>query len=487
MNVKKHIVSKRGSAIIMALVTITVLMLLGLAVIALSMGTLKANAADATTNDAYYAAEAGVNSAIEQVKTEVSRQYSNMKGATGALYDSYYNNFFADISSNAALKFIEPSIDGITIETTFSLGSHDASQDAQDILISCTSMTADGTKYVVNGSVKVKRIDLRSKNWLIEDHVVYTGASLNLGNNSGMTASGNDVKTKAVKYVRSDNPLIVNNGNLVIDPTAGDDIKDALSYPSYTDPVITDLDIYVTTNNYVFKSTYPAPVGIKTAPGINISFRESGVPAGTIHGQGNITFSDIENVYADVYCDGNLNVSSGTYYGNLYCRGNMTLSNGVFKGNIICDGNVTITSGNYNGLILAGGAVTISNASSVCSVFASGVVKITSVGASGGIIYSSTELRIGNLSSSTIFFSAGDIVITGGSSVTGMLIAKDMIYYSPDNSYMTINYSQSLVDQVKADPRNTFFFGGSGSGGSGTVDYSNVILGQSISAAGRKN
>ena len=118
------ILNIRGTAIIMALITMTVLLLLGLAVATLSMGTLKANTADATTNDSYYAAEAGVNNAIDQLKLEVARYYKGMMDAQGTVYNGLYNNFASGIAVNAQTNFSEPAFSGGSTSTTFSVSGY---------------------------------------------------------------------------------------------------------------------------------------------------------------------------------------------------------------------------------------------------------------------------------------------------------------------------------------------------------------------------
>ena len=98
----------------MALVCITVLVLLGLAVATLSMGSLVSSSADAETNTTYYAAESSINSALEHLKYEASKYYNEMLDADSAAYPALYSDFFSAINSNAQLNFAEPAIDGVT-------------------------------------------------------------------------------------------------------------------------------------------------------------------------------------------------------------------------------------------------------------------------------------------------------------------------------------------------------------------------------------
>ncbi len=110
-------------------------------------------------------------------------------------------------------------------------------------------------------------------------------------------------------------------------------------------------------------------------------------------------------------------------------------------------------------------------------------MDISHVSSSGGLFYTSADLSIGHFDTKGVIFSAGDIVIKGNSSMTGVLMALNDIYYTKGNS-MSVTYSQDLVNAIKSDSLNSFFFG---SIGSGTVPTSDVIQGQSITAAGRTN
>ena len=92
--VKKAIFNNRGSAMVFALVTMTVLILLGMAIVVLSSGTLNVNTADAQNNNSYYAGEAGVNSAIAHLKYEVMRYYNDMLESNGSAYTALYSGFF---------------------------------------------------------------------------------------------------------------------------------------------------------------------------------------------------------------------------------------------------------------------------------------------------------------------------------------------------------------------------------------------------------
>lgn len=449
--------NKRGSAIIMALVTMTILLVLGMAVITLSLGTLTTNVADATTNDTYYAAEAGINSAIEQVKTEVVRYYAEMSKLDGN-YTSLYDGFFSGIASNSSSNFDEPfkiNNQNIGTITTFSAGNINADDNTGDILISCEAIAADGTKYAVNGSVNVLRIDLRSSGeWFKDNLVLHTGGNLNLEPNFGMTANGADIILGSLT-LRSDRSWALgHNGSLSTNLLEGDSISDILSFspPTLTNP-------YVVTQSMTYSS--PPAQYVTTLDNVDLTFTNNVIPESTvIYGRGNVTLERGGNVYGDIYCQGDFVNYGRAIYGNVYCNGSINLIGGDVYGSLYAKGPISI------GTQQAG------------------------VGGQAGVIYSSTQLNFGGFNIKGIFFSGGDVVITGngGPTITGMLIAKNNIRF---NSYawMTVTYDQSYIDQVKAN--NPFFFPSSGSGGSGggggNTPTSDVIQGQTITAVGRIN
>jgi len=467
----KRINNKRGSAIIMALVTITILLVLGMAVITLSMGTLTTNVADATTNDTYYAAEAGINSAIEQVKTEVVKYYAEMSKLDGN-YTSLYDNFFQGIASNSSSNFNEPDIQSMDTITTFSAGNFDEGANTGDILISCEAIAADGTKYVVNGSVNVLRIDLRSGGgeWFFDGVALYAGDTLHVKQwYNGVTpynativcnryTPNNWTKAGGVNY------------NVVVDENAAGAIGEFLPYPSYSNPAV-------------------GSNVIEFAAGTSIP-NASGISEGIIFGRGDLSLASWSTAYKDVYCDGNLSISGTNFIGNIYCRGNLTFTGGSFSGKIICDGNITISNCNKSGVIMSGGYINASGGANSCSFYAVGPINISggNGSADGGVIYSCTELRISGSNAHGIYFSGGDIFANNGTSLDkSALIAKGTIH--ANGNWLTLSYDQSYIDSVKNNPANAFFFGGGsgGSGGGGAAPTSDVIQGQSITALGRLN
>ncbi len=476
--------SKRGSAIIMALLTMTLLVTLGLGVIMISFGSLNTNVTDAANNNAYYAAEAGVNSAIEQLKYEAKRYYNEMLASQGSDYSSLYNNFFTSINSRAQLNFIdEPAIPGMTIETTFTQGAYDTADNTCEFLISCLATAGEGSKYMVNGSLKVKKVDVSAGgSWSVPDRAITAGGILNLGNTNGINVSGGNVVVGDL--ARKDTwQLGISGGQLVIDANAGSVLSDSKKYTSYSDPVITNPKLHITQNNFtVNTSNCPSsPVTITSDEGINVTFQSCTITSGTIYIKGNVTITN-GNYGADIYCDGNFTANNCTITGDVFSRGNVFINDASMKGEITCDGSLTLTSGSLLGTVYSGTGISVSNASSTGSLFSPGTITIDSAGVSNGIIYSSTKINYGNSSTSCILFSGGDIVITGGSSVAGSISAMGDIYGLVDKKiWLTLNYSRSGLESIFSNPNNSFF-----TTSSTPVLDQNVILDQKVSAVGRQ-
>ena len=466
-NKRVRIHNVTGSALITAIVSMTLLVLLGIAVATLSMGTLINNAADKNTNDSYYAAEAGINSAIEHLKFETSKYYSDMmKAPTPAVYNTMYNAFFTNIQENTQLYFIEPKIKDITTNTTFSIGSYDTAQDIAQYNISCRATAADGTQYIVNGSIGIKRIDVAHTQyiWITDDAAIKAGNSLDLESKNSVTVTGGNVLVGDLLYiekVEGQVPYSITGGNLIIDPTLGSNIVDFLVYPSYTDPVLPAVDFLITESSYTINWDMPSPSTLTTAVGTDLHFTACTIPEGTIYGKGDVHISNCV-VNGDVYSDGDVFINNYTSInGNIYCRGNVYITNVEIGGNIFCDGLVDFNNGNLDASIYAAAGITVHDGISSGNMFSPGEISIENATVSDGIIYSSSKLTVGAGDMTAVLFSGGDIEFTSDVSIAGTVIAKNDIYFKVDANkdlYVDYYYSETTVDNIVNDPDNSFFF-----------------------------
>jgi cytoskeletal protein CcmA (bactofilin family) len=481
-----RILSNRGSSMIMALVTITVLVVLGLCVITITMGNLNANAADAMTNDSYYAAESGVGNALDQLKMEVSRYYNSMLSVQGSAYTNLYTNFASNISANAQTNFKEPAITGGTTKTTFSVAGHDSNGDVYEFLATTTATMADGTKYQVEARLKVKRVDVSAKSWFVDMGALVVGGTLTVNTSSGIEINNNDAVLGALVH-HYDWDFKVKNGQLIIDPTVKDSINDVLDYPSFSDPVISNPSYYITQSNTYIDNSYSKlhtqPALLDTADNVNVFFTDSNViPDGIIRVRGDLTMNNGGNIYSDIYCR-NLIENGRAIYGDIYAHGNVTIQGGDIYGNIYCDGSVTLSSISVHGSVISNGNVTINGATALGNLFASGTINLSHLSASGNVIYSKTKI-VTSSTLSAIVFSGGDIeFVSGSGSVNGVVIAKNNVTLS--NAWPSITYNADDVAEKLAAIKGTFF--DSGGGGSAAALDSSVFQGQSITALGRIN
>ena len=135
------------------------------------------------------------------------------------------------------------------------------------------------------------------------------------------------------------------------------------------------------------------------------------------------------------------------------------------------------------GSIFSDGDIDANNGTLEGSMFATGTITAHQLGVDGGIVYAHTKLYVGNMSSTGLFFSGGDIELTGSMSVDGSMIAKGDIFFSTDsNKYLTVNYSHSVMEEIMSNDSNEPVLT-SPSGGEPELDE-DVFIGSSITAEG---
>jgi Tfp pilus assembly protein PilX len=493
VRIKKRNTVMKGSAIITALIVMTVLLLLGLAVATVSMSALKTNASDADNNDAYYAAESAVTSAIGQLKYEVSSYYMSMLTAQSPDVLALYNNFFAAINSNTTLHFAEPVFKGITTDTTFSLGTFDSVNNTCEFLISSVATVSGGARYRVDGTLLVKRLDVEDSqyNWITDNAAIKAGGSLNLMTKNSVTVdNGNIIVAQMLYDANNSLPYTITGGQLIIDPNVGLTIRDVLTYPSFETPVVTSPATYVTSSgtSYNWANIPAEPLSILTAPNVSLHFSNCTMPAGVIYCKGDISISNCV-VNCDIYCDGNVSISNySSLGGTVYCRGNISVTNASVSGNMYCDGSVGFNNGTLSASIYAEDGISMSGASSSGNLYSPLQISIANSTVTDGIIYSSTKLLLGGTSQTNMtaaLFSGGDIEFTGDTNVAGTMIAKKDIYFKVDANkdlYVNYYYSDETIMNLVSDPNNAFFFTVPG-----TIRLDeDVFLGQSITAVGRQ-
>lgn len=490
----------RGSAIIMALMAAVVLITLALAIVSLSLSNLDVNQADAMNNDAYYAAEAGVNNAIEQLKQEVADYYNDMVGADSGDFDYLYDRFFSEINSRADRHFIPPSLnDGLTPETEFSWAVSTEDENVGEFFISSTATAPDKSKYRVVAKLYVKRLDISQPSWIeIDDQeaAYKIGGTLTLNSGYGVYNGGN-VIASALNNPKNQYYYVQPPGEFQIRPGTANTINDCLEYPSYNNPSLTPTYVVTTNNTELNGNTVNPATGKKlfeeknavivSNPGISFKIGWGNLVKGTViyqRGSGTLTLScSNTNNTITCYSDGNVVTNSGPVYADIYCRGNVSTS-GDFHGNIVCDGNCTEACNTFVGSLICGGSINC-NGGLQGSFFAVGQITINNGNQGNNVVYSKTKIVLGSGNyQNVVLFSGGDIDITGGSSLTGSICAKGNVN---QNSWLTLNYSKSAIQDIITSKDNSFFFENLGGGGGEIVGDSNIIVGQEITAIGRVN
>lgn len=470
----KRLSARRGSAIVMALVTLAILMVLGLAVATVSLGTLRNNIADASNNDAYYAAESAVTSAIEQLKYEVSAYYTQMLTVPASEYGALYSNFFSGINSNADLHFAEPTFVNVMTRTAFSTGSFDAAKSKCEFLVSCTATAGDGSKYRVDGKLYVKKIDVSKKSgiWLpmdVESNVALMAGGT-LTNTDGFTVDGGNVRASIFVNPRQTQWYLgysISGGDAQADPSTASKINNCLTYPGFTTPPISGSDTYpVTVNNTTLNWSFNPGRAVKIISPDNVSF----------------TIDSSCRPYSgtDVYSGGNLTLGC-VMTGNIYIHGTATIpSSCTLSGNIYCDGDVKVNGAVITGTIISGGSVSYTGGNLHGSIFAAKEISVANVTISPNcVLYGGTKVSFNGGNYNAVVFSGGEVA-AGGMTITGAVITKNI---NLNKGWLTINYSPSHIAAVKNNPQNAFFFSG---GGTTELD-TDVFMGQSITAQGRQS
>lgn len=513
---KKVSSGQRGSAIIMALVTMTILLLLGLAVAMVSTGTLNSSAADASNNNAYYAAKSAVTSAIEQLKYETSSYYAEMLTANSSDYPSLYADFFATINENARSHFMysEPHFDSVTTNTTFTQGAFNSTDSICEFLVSSTATAADGNKYKVNGKLYVKKVDVSVAPdvWLeVDDVALKVGGTLT--NSSGFSVNGGNILTSNFVNPRETPHYLGYNiqDGYRTDVIPGTDatINDCLEYSgvSYSNPVMASPNYTITVNNSTLESgtinsTYPSQtVSITSAPGISFTLSDTGpsiYPGSVVYSKGNLTLtapaaspgikcycdgnfsSSGADKYVTVYCAGDANITSG-FYGTVYCKGKVNVT-GNFHGAVYCNGDFTMPSGSFEGLVVCGGNSNITATGGLnASYYAAGNISINS-GVTGvnHVVYAGGNITLTGGNNSTVLFAGGDISV-GNTTVNGAIIAKGSV---TQTGWFTVNYSRSDIEAIMNSAKNEFFFPNKSSKPELNED---VFMGQSITPIGNQS
>ena len=384
--------NRKGSSILTVVLVMMVLALLGLAVSTMSIGTLQKNTADLSNNEAYYASESGINSAMEHLKREVIVYYRQMAEAEGTAYTLLYNNFFSGVNTNAQTKFVEPDIEDVDLQTMFYTGNFNSQDNVCEFLITCVSTMPDNTKYQMNASVNVKRLDIKAPNSgefvLIDNAAIISGDLLHIPKNSGFQVNGGDVIVSELTYDSKWVPYTINGGEIKYDPNIGQSVKNILNYQSYSDPVITNPNgVADGDTSYNWGSIPSSPVRIISTPGSDIHVNSCTITDGIIFSQGDLHMNN-GTFTVDLYADGDVHINNCTINGDIYCRGVFYGNNAIINGKVVSETSVDWHNGALNGSVYGENSVDIKDASGIGDVISNGPVYIKRAGINGGLVFS---------------------------------------------------------------------------------------------------
>lgn len=480
--------SNKGSSILTVVIVMIVLALLGFAVTTMTMSTLKNNVADTSSNEAYYASESGINSAVEHLKHEVISYYKKMADADSCEYGALYSGFFENIAINAQTEFIEPVINGVQTNTTFYTGSFDADNNVCEYRIQCIATTQDNARYQVNATLSIKKVDIKSASGgelvLVDNAALISGELFEIPKNAGATINGGDAIVKDYKYNSNWNPLSINGGNMIIEPNIGEAVKDILNYTSYSDPDMSNPNAVANGNiSYNWGSIPPSPVKIISTPGSEIQVHNCTITSGVIYSQGDLHMNN-GTFTVDLYADGDVHINNCTINGNIYCRGDFLGNNAVINGSVISESSVDWHNGAMNGSVYGETQVYIQDASGIGDVISPGPIEIKRAGITGGLVYSTTKITAGDCNIKALLYCIGDIEINKDMTIQGAIVSKQSVYYAKKNIWFTINYSPQIIEEIMGDTDYSFFQPKEGE--SQTLD-SSVFVSEDVSIVGKIN
>lgn len=480
--------SNKGSSILTAVIVMVVLALLGFAVTTMTMSALKNNVADSSNNEAYYASESGINTAVEHFKHEVISYYKKMADAETSDYGVLYSGFFENIAINAQVNFVEPKIKGVQTNTTFYMGSFDADNNVCEYRIQCIAITKDNARYQVNATLLVKKIDLQSSSGgelvLVDNAALIAGELFEIPKKSSATIKGGNAIVKDYKYNSSWNPCQINGGSLYINPNIGNCVQDILNYTSYSDPDMSNPNAVANGNtSYNWGSIPPSPVKIISTPGSEIQVHSCTITSGVIYSRGDLHMNN-GTFTVDLYADGDVHINNCTINGNIYCRGDFLGNNAVINGSVISESSIDWHNGAMNGSVYGETQVYIQDASGIGDVISPGPIEIKRAGINGGLVYSSTHIKIGDCSIKALLYSMGDIEVNKSLSIEGAMVAKKNIYHNKTNIWFTINYSPQIIEEIMGDTDYSFF---QPKNGQAQSLNSGVFISEDVSVIGKIN
>ncbi len=325
--------NEKGSALLTALVVMTVLMIVGMGVIAGASNNLVATDTMTDNERSYYASENAAQVAISTIKNEVSKYYMTMKQVSNyAAYQALYDNFFTYLAGRltgpnsilATPDFIENELDGNT--TVVCVMSTPTTQSSgylgTTFTVTCTT-SIENTQRVVVGKLRVDAAPIKYE-WTsappITDYVLLSGE--NVAVNSNYLQAVGDARINGVV----NNPSYFSATNLSENDTAVSDILTWQLYFNQFDRTIANppMPSTVTEATADVKYDWYHVLGPGDFPGNKIKNKKIYMIGG-----GGIKNQRITN--CDIYVvGGGLNITNSTFKDtHLYVEGSINIANGT--------------------------------------------------------------------------------------------------------------------------------------------------------------
>lgn len=481
---------ERGSAMVSVFLVITVLLVLGMGILALSLSNTKQAVTTNTYERCFYAADSGAKQGVERLKSAALEYYRVVaeEVKAGSMANNNAASFFAYLD---AIGYTAPQPDAASGGPTslgVSISNTAVDADTHRYTVLATASGDSATRKVA-GTIDItfEPITTTSGFTSFGDQAIIAGGTFTMGTKINVPVNG-DVRFGAYVNPRSNPPtyskydgLSANNENVPgwIDPATADSLNWDLNYSSFvlpktavtpSLPLIKNGDTVNTSYIASKGATLTSPFYIEGEPGASYSIKALNINRGQFISDGNLTidggsgYFGTSSSYLKIYVKGNLVIKSTTLsYAKIFCEGNVTIDgSGDFTGvEIYCKGDVKISSINLvNVKVYSGDQFT----------FGGGNVTGQS------LVYAKNDMKLGTevgggssgCTLSGLFYSNGTASVNAGGSMTGQIVAKGNMTMAGSFSF---TYNQALIDAILDDPnfQNGPFVTGNTSGSSTQV------------------
>jgi hypothetical protein len=488
-----HLKDNRGSALISVFMLITVIIILGMGILALSL----ANTKQAKTTDTYekdfYVADGAAKQAVEAVNNAALEQYrliaidvkNNGEGTTSNNATDFFNGMAALLSAYVPVQ--PDSSAGGPTSVTVPISNNGGSPTRVYTVLATATDSKTTRKISSTVSITFKKVTLSSAAFTpLGDQVLLCGGMFDVSKvhvDITGTAEFGALKINPwnFNYNGNNNPDQATL-NTLIDPSLSNNLNWNMKYPGYTEePKTTPVNPIYLSNGSNYSSNNPvSPVYLEgnTGASFTVSSTNSGFTSGQIwcdkkltlssdtlsgspsnyikiYSSGDMTITSTPMSYCKIYCDGNLSISGGSGISNLIicCHGNITIGS-VTRNNlkIFCDKDLTITGGSstndtiYCKGTFNDGSTDRYNTHVYCNVYKMSGGNFYSNPSGDSIVYAETSMHIESICNG-LFYTNGNLDC-GGGRVTGQVAAKGSI---TTNGYSFIQNS-AMMARINVNP-----------------------------------